>query len=233
MTVLTAALLGVLGSAHCLAMCGPLILAVGARRQGSPARRLLHVGTYHAGRVAMYALLGVVVGTAGSALAVAGIGRLVAVVAGLCLLAAGTGPAVARRWPSWSGPWISVAARAGAAARAWQVRHPVTGPFAAGLANGLLPCSMVYAALAVAITANGIGQAAWTMAAFGAGTVPALAGLSVGAGHITPAWRRRLAGAAPAGLALVGLLLVARGLTPARVLDVTAAPAQGVHAPHH
>lgn len=233
MTVLTAALLGLLGSAHCLAMCGPLVLAVGAPRHGSPARRLLHVGTYHAGRVAMYALLGLVVGTAGSALAMAGVGRLVAVAGGLGLLAAGIGPVVKWRGPSWSGPWISVAARAAAAARAWQARHPVTGPFAAGLANGLLPCSMVYAALAVAITANGIGQASWTMAAFGAGTVPALAGLSAGAGHLRPAWRRRLAGAAPAGLALVGLLLVARGLTPARVLDVTAPPAHGAHAPHH
>lgn len=233
MTVLTAALLGLLGSAHCLAMCGPLILAVGAPRHGTPARRLLHVGTYHAGRVVMYALVGLVVGIAGSALAVAGIGRLVAVVAGLCLLVAGTAPAIARRWPSWTSPWISVASHASAAARAWQARHPVTGPFAAGLANGLLPCSMVYAALAVAITANGIGQAAWTMAAFGAGTVPALAGLSVGVGHITPAWRRRLGGAAPAGLALVGLLLVARGLTPASVVDVTAPPAHSAHAPHH
>lgn len=233
MTVLTAALLGLLGSAHCLAMCGPLILAVSAPRHGNPARRLLQVGTYHAGRVAMYALLGVVVGIAGSALAVAGIGRLVAVVAGLCLLVAATGTAIARRWPSWTGPWISVAAHAAAAARVWQARHPVTGPFAAGLANGLLPCSMVYAALAVAVTASSIGQAAWTMAAFGAGTVPALAGLSAGAGHITPAWRRRLAGAAPAGLALVGLLLVARGLTPARVVDVTAPPALGAQAPHH
>lgn len=233
MTVLAAALLGLLGSAHCLAMCGPLILAVGVPRHGSPARRLFHVGTYHAGRLAMYALVGGVVGIAGSALAMAGIARLVAVVAGLCLLAAGAGPTLARRWPSWSGPWISVAARAGAAARAWQARHWVAGPFVAGLANGLLPCSMVYAALAVAITANSIGQAAWTMAAFGAGTVPALAGLSAGAGHISPAWRRRLAGVAPAGLALAGLLLVARGLAPARGLDGTVSPAQGVHAPHH
>ena len=230
MTVLAGALLGLLGSGHCVAMCGPLILAVGtpAREQPLPAR-LVRVGSYHAGRVSTYAMLGVVAGAAGSLMALAGLGRVLALGAGMLLIVAGLGPALLRRWPAWTGPWMGVVARAGAAARGWQASHPITGPFAAGLANGLLPCGMVYAALATALAAGTIEQAIWTMAAFGAGTVPALAGLSLGAAQISPDWRRWLSRAAPIGLALVGVLLLVRGLTPPPA-ELGAATSRPVHA---
>jgi sulfite exporter TauE/SafE len=71
---------------------------------------------------------------------------------------------------------------------------------------------MVYAALATALAAATPWHAALTMTAFGVGTVPALAGLSLGVAHIPVAWRYRWARAAPIALALVGVLLVGRGL---------------------
>jgi hypothetical protein len=215
MTILAGALLGLLGSAHCIGMCGPLVLSLGAPRHDVRlAVRLAQVGIYHLGRIATYALLGVAAGLAGGLFAMAGLGRTLAVAGGALLVAAALAPALVRRSPSLAGPWIPVAARAGAAARRWQHGHPFPGRFAAGLANGLLPCGMVYAALAAALAAGSVAEAALTMTAFGAGTTPALAVLSLSAAQIPIAWRRRVSRAAPAGLAIVGLLLIVRGMTP-------------------
>lgn len=215
MTLLAAALLGLLGSAHCVAMCGPLILAVGIPRQRQGlGTRLLHITHYHAGRLSTYALLGALAGAAGSVALLGGLGRGVAVAAGVALILAGIGPGFLRRWTPGSGPWMTAAAQAGAAARRWQVAHPSSGPFVAGLANGVLPCGMVYAALATALSTGSIPGAAGVMAAFGLGTVPALAGLSLGAAQVSRGWQRRLSHVVPMALVLVGLLMVGRALRP-------------------
>ena len=212
MTVVAAALLGLLAGAHCVSMCGPLVLAVSAGARTRAAHvRMLHALAYHAGRVTTYAVLGLAAGLAGSVLTFAGFGRVVAVAAGALLVAAGIVPGLARLAPSWTGRWIGVAARAAGAARALQARHPVAGPFAAGMANGLLPCGMVHAALAAALAAGSLDRAVWTMAAFGAGTTPALVGLALTAEQVPYSWRRRLSRLAPAGLVAMGVLLLVRG----------------------
>jgi sulfite exporter TauE/SafE len=222
--VVAGAVLGLLGSAHCVGMCGPLVLAVGRPAHGAGAgARAVHVLTYHLGRIATYAGLGLLAGLAGHVVALAGLGRALAVAGGVLLVAGALGPGLLRRQTAWAGAWVGAAARLAARARGWQARHPLAGRFGAGLANGLLPCGMVYAALAAALAAGSIAGAVLTMAAFGAGTIPALAALSLSAAHLSIDWRRRLARAAPVGLAIVGALLIARGLTAPQAADPRAA----------
>lgn len=225
MTFIAAALLGLLGSAHCVAMCGPLILAIGIPRQRlGLGARVLHVSHYHAGRISTYALMGAVAGAVGSVTMLGGVGRGVAVAAGVALILAGIGPAFVRRWTPGYGPWMTAAARASAAARRWQAAHPSSGPFVAGLANGVLPCGMVYAALATALSTGSITGAAGAMAVFGLGTVPALAGLSLGAAQVSRGWQRRLSHVVPLALVLVGLMLVGRALRPSESRHPSALP---------
>ena len=81
----TAFLLGFVGSLHCAAMCGPLVLFtphVGRSTAGFVGSRLL----YHAGRVTIYGVIGAIMGAAGQAFAFAGLQRWVAMAAGLALL---------------------------------------------------------------------------------------------------------------------------------------------------
>ena len=115
--IISAWLAGALGGVHCVAMCGPLLLAVGTpdRRVALP-RRLVAVGSYHAGRVTTYAVLGTVAGAAGSAFTLAGLGRPLASGVGLLLLVAALGPALTGRVRAPS-RWRGVAGSAGAAAR--------------------------------------------------------------------------------------------------------------------
>ena len=51
-------------------------------------------------------------------------------------------------------------------------RRTVASTFLLGAFNGLLPCGLVYAACAVAVTRGGLGSGVAYMASFGLGTIP-------------------------------------------------------------
>lgn len=172
--------LGLLGSAaHCVGMCGPLVMLV-ARRYGAPAAsrsRLAATAWYSAGRLSTYALLGALAGGVGAGLQAAGatigLQRLATVVAGgaLVLLGLVSLSSSADKANSLSGWWSRLTHRLASRAP----RHPVT----AGLVLGLLPCGLVYTAVAAAMATGTAVHGAGALLAFGAGTVPALLGVSV------------------------------------------------------
>ena len=229
--------LGVAGSAHCAAMCGPLALAIRARAAGAPAPggpgRVTLFALYHGARIATYAAAGLLAGAAGHALAALGLGRWLAIGAGLALvIGAAASLGVVRRLPPSSliGTWLAHAART---ARRVSDGHPALGALLAGALNAWLPCGMVYAALAAAAALGRSGEAALFMALFGAGTLPALAACWALADAIAPALRRRLRFATPVALAAVGILLIARGLPAAALAHgghgIPAAPHAHVH----
>jgi sulfite exporter TauE/SafE len=94
---------------------------------------------------------------------------------------------------------------------AWSSPRKVTY-FVMGMANGLLPCGMVYMAVAGALTRPSIPEAMGFMACFGAGTLPLLLGLQWSGQLFRPAYRMRLRRALPLITVLVALLLILRGL---------------------
>ncbi len=81
-----------------------------------------------------------------------------------------------------------------------------------GLLNGLLPCGFVYVALATAVTTGSVAQSTVFMAGFGLGTGPAMLSVSLLGRVASTQFRTRLQRLVPIGLALVGLLLILRGL---------------------
>ena len=211
---LAGVLLGLAGSAHSVFMCGPLVLTAhgSARTRRSLVRWFL---PYHAGRLLTYELLALAAGLAGRILALGGMGRALSVACGLLLLmsAAGKAPSpIARRI---TGAWARALSRGsllvGQAART----RPLTGQFAAGVINGLLPCGLAYSAAVAAAALGGVSQSLLFMAGFGSGTLPALLVVSLSAASVPLAMRTRLRQAAPLALALTGALLILRGLVPA------------------
>jgi sulfite exporter TauE/SafE len=210
MSIAAGFVLGAAASVHCVMMCGPLMMAMLARQNRRAAI------LYHGGRLTMYAMLGAVTGAAGHLAGLAGAGRLLSVVAGLSLIWA------AARRAGWLGAGgelgfgrhvSSVIVRAAHITRVtWHEASPLR-LVSAGILNGLLPCGPVYAALSAAAALGDSRQSAAFMLAFGAGTLPALAAVSTIA-----VWPSRLAGRrwrfiTPATLAVLGVLLLARGLT--------------------
>jgi sulfite exporter TauE/SafE len=227
-------LLGLAGSLHCLGMCGPLVLF--ARRPGSSARRpepaavppaerppdrflrgpaAVQFLVHQASRISVYVALGVFAGWTGGAIAGSGWRSGLAIAAGLLLIAQAVGLAgggIGTRWGRLIAP---LTVKLGALSRVMTSRG-LARAAALGVVNGLLPCGLVYAALLAAAGLGSVPAAVGFMAAFGLGSLPALAALVYSAQVAMPRAPRLLRRAAPVALALVGLMLIARGLPSGR-----------------
>lgn len=203
---------GLLGSAHCLGMCGPFAVAIGSVAPGWRAN-LGRQACYSAGRIFTYAVLGATAAFLGLRLA-APLASWINLPAGLAiaagivlvvqgLLAAGVLP---RRAVS------AAAACPGAAGlRGLLTARGPTEVFLAGLFTGLLPCGLLYGMLALAASTHDVLRGLTTMAAFGAGTVPAMVAAGLGGGILGSAARRRLHAVAAWCLVLTGVVSLARG----------------------
>lgn len=213
-TLLAALVAGLVGSGHCVAMCGGIAGALGlssraaAERSG---RSWIYPLAYNGGRVASYMLAGALVGALGSGLAgLALAGRLLVLVqwlSGALLLVLGLRMA----FGAGAFAWLD---RAGALL--WRqlaplLRRvlPIASParaFAAGTLWGWLPCGMAYRVLMVAWLSASARDGALIMAAFGLGTVPLLALTGAASGRIA-GWAadRRWRAAGGALIAVLGL----------------------------
>jgi uncharacterized protein len=208
--VLAALALGVAGSSHCAAMCGPLLLAW--RQQGSDDRAWTRGALHHGGRIGAYALLGLLAGVAGEVVANRGFAQTLSITAGgvLLLMAAGR---MGLRLPRLAGLAASVRpARALFRLRRHQTTHPMISAVLAGVTNALLPCGLLYAALTSAAAVADPLRAAQAMAAFGLGTAPPLVAIWWSAGTVSRIVRRRLAALSPVVLIVTGVLLIVRGV---------------------
>jgi sulfite exporter TauE/SafE len=208
--LLLSGLVGSLG--HCLGMCGPLVLMVGLQLRTGGLAALPHHLLYHLARVAVYALLGAIVGVVGSLLGLgSGLNRLAGATSlalGLLVVLLGLG------YLGWlplsrldaSAGWLSQAM--GRALR----RGGFLGVLLLGAINGLLPCGLVYSALLLAATTGGALPAALGMALFGLGTLPALVAVALGAGTLSARFRQVLTRIAGVVIVVAGLQLALRGL---------------------
>lgn len=177
--LLSAAFLaGLLGSLHCIGMCGAFAANCGRVRGGLPA--------WHAGRLLTYALLGALAGTLGRWLP--GPAWLpgafaAALLVWFTLALAGVLPE----------PRL-IPLRLSAAGSRAAGSPGLTAQLVFGVVNGFLPCGMVYAALALAVAASHPVPGALAMLAFGLGTVPALSAAAYGIQRVLlgSLWRHRV-----------------------------------------
>lgn len=82
-----------------------------------------------------------------------------------------------------------------------------------GLLNGLLPCGLVYVALAGAVSQGSLLAGSGYMLVFGLGTLPMMLAVSLSGKLLPPALRLKLNGAIPVGICLLAGLLILRGMS--------------------
>lgn len=198
-------------------MCGPIVVALplpaSARWQMT-----LQMLIYHAGRILTYAALGLFFGLMGKGIELAGFQKVISMAAGVLMLTAAFWTFRGER--AWSGGRLLQGLTAPVKQRMSRLlrAHSTVSTFTLGLLNGLLPCGMVYLAVAGAITSISGWQGSAYMAFFGLGTLPLLLAVSLSGRLLKVNLRRRLRWVQPTLLALAGALLLLRGLQ----LDLTA-----------
>lgn len=204
---------GLLGSSHCLGMCGGFALAIGSGSTHGWAnlRRQL---TYTMGRVFSYATLGALAGYGGWRLAQFApwgvqLSALLAVIAGLILVYQG---AIASGWlkrNAASGPAAGCPGPSLFAAM-FQVPGPWR-PLLAGIFTGFLPCGLLYGMLALAASTHHWRSGLIAMTLFGLGTAPLMIATGLGGSLLSLAGRRRLWTVAAWSLVIAGTVSVTRG----------------------
>jgi sulfite exporter TauE/SafE len=215
-------MLGLLGTGHCLGMCGPLVFALTARS----GRFRSHL-CYHLGRITTYMLIGGLMGLLGS-----GVGALANLIGsdpldwiaaaqiGFSFLAAAflflfglsrLGVLSEPRWMALAEP-----ARIPGFHKLTAAVRKGTGPgsfFLLGLMLGLLPCGLSFAAFARAMPSGSAVEGAALLLVFGVGTLPGLLLLGTGAARIAVRYRRQSEILSGLLMLLMALSMLARSLT--------------------
>jgi uncharacterized protein len=202
--------LGFVGSFHCIGMCGPLALSLPVQHLGGPQKLLAYLA-YNLGRVATYTLLGLLLGLAGSGFNTIGWQQGFSIVVGSILLLLSLLYFLFRhRWqPVW---WRRASAALAQSTQQLVMRSYKGGFFLIGMANGLLPCGMVYMAVATALAMGSAAQSALLMAGFGLATLPNMLLLGLLGMGISLPVRNTIKKITPFVMVLVACLLILRGM---------------------
>lgn len=207
-----------LGSLHCVAMCGPLVGLHG----GANTFRLALV--HSLGRLLTYVALGLAAGVVGHAVDVAGdlavVQRAATIVAGTVIVVwGGLALATALGWRVAKARTNSTAFASGLV----QIRSrpPAMRAWLTGVLTGLLPCGWLWAfVVAAAGTGSPLAGAA-TMAVFWLGTVPAMLGVLTIGGALLVRLRARIPIITAAMLIVVGIGTLAMRWNDAGANQVT------------
>lgn len=190
----------IVGSVHCVAMCGPLVGLHG----GARTIRLAFV--HSLGRLTTYVALGAAAGLVGSAVDIAGrlgnIQRVATIIAAALIIGLAVYQIVdarrARARTQTRSPFTAALVHI-------RPRSAVKRSYWIGTLTGLLPCGWLWAfVIAAAGTASVVGGAA-TMFAFWLGTVPAMTGLLAFSGPLIARIRARMPAVTAIALVVVGL----------------------------
>ena len=195
LTYISAFIIGLLGGAHCIGMCGGLMnaLSFAVPQQHSPWRHGSVLMLYNLGRILSYSIAGAAIGSLGWWLQNQGsaIGPVLRIIAGVMLIAMGL---------YLAGWWRVLTHLESMGGRLWKYLQPVgnklmpvTRPWQAlllGIVWGWLPCGLVYSTLTLAAAEASWQQSALIMASFGAGTLPVMMLTGIFAHHVKT-WIRK------------------------------------------
>lgn len=205
--LISALVLGLASSLHCVGMCGPLIMSVPVQHLPN-GKKLAGIVLYQVGRIAVYGLLGLVAGMIGWRMYVAGWQQIFSIVMGVLILLMLSGQFFLNKLHG--AHWLNQKI---AKLMSWSLKqHSYSGMFLMGVANGLLPCGMVYIAITGAMATTSISGAILFMLFFGLGTLPALVSLAFWGSKLSWQTRQSMRKLVPYVVVLTAILLIIRGL---------------------
>lgn len=212
MLIWTGFLLGLLGSLHCVGMCGPIVIALSSSKT-DPVTFFLGRLSYSLGRIITYSFLGVIAGLIGMGLSLAGAQRWVSLVLGILILVSLFLPKRLTNFMYQNRLYAKLMDLIKVIWKKLTGSHSLGALLVIGILNGFLPCGFVWIALAGAIATGGVLNSSLYMAAFGLGTVPILVATSYAGNLLTMKFRHSMSKLIPVGIAVLGILFVLRGLS--------------------
>ena len=203
--------IGILGSFHCVGMCGPLALSLPLSNNSNWAK-FSGALLYNIGRIVTYGSLGLLFGLIGQTAAVFDFQQWLSIGVGVVILLFIIIPDKYKIQYSASsyatGFFTKLRTKLGKLFT--QKNH--SSLFVIGLLNGLLPCGLVYMAVAGAIATGDMASSVLFMAAFGLGTLPIMWSIAFFGNYVGVGIRQKIRKAYPYMMALMACLLILRGM---------------------
>ena len=201
--------IGIVGSFHCVGMCGPIALALPVGN-ASKWQRFVYITLYNLGRIFSYAILGIFFGFLGKQFFIGGFQQALSITLGIIILLAlifakyiNGNPTFLNKYNTQIKKLLSTLFKA--------EKHFYTF-FLIGFFNGFLPCGLVYVAVAGAVATGNPLNSALFMAAFGFGTFPIMFAVTVLGKFVSLQWRTNMRKAVPYFVGAMAVLLILRGL---------------------
>lgn len=227
--LVSAFIFGILGSFHCVGMCGPIAFMLPISRD-NPLKKFLQIFLYHFGRLFAYSLIGLAFGMVGKSLYLFGMQQQLSITAGILMIAVIIIPSKLFGKYNFSKPLYRMIGKIKSSLGAALKKKTPDTFFTIGFLNGFLPCGLVYMAVFGAIASGDIFQGSLYMVFFGLGTIPLMTTAIYFSGLLNGVLRKKVQRFIPVFVVLVGILFILRGmgldipyLSPAPVTEMVTA----------
>ena len=209
--LISAIIFGLLGSFHCVGMCGPIAFLLPLDRENK-TKRVLQLLSYHSGRILTYSVLGLIFGAVGKSLNLFGLQQQLSIGIGILMIVTILIPTKLFNRYNFSKPIYKLVGKVKSKmGTALKKKNPSTF-FTIGYLNGLLPCGLVYMAIFGALATGNAWKGSLYMAVFVLGTVPLMTTAIYLGNFLTKTVKQRVLKLIPSFVVIVGLLFIVRGL---------------------
>jgi uncharacterized protein len=200
-------LLGCMSSLHCIGMCGPLALSL-PMVNDSIAAKFTSTLLYNTGRIVTYSFLGVLFGVIGLGFNFFGFQQWLSIALGILIIGYIALPVNRGISNTFSRPFLSLRKKLSSLFS----RKKYSSLFMIGILNGLLPCGMVYLAIAGAVSTGSLTNSMVFMVFFGMGTLPLMWSLTFFGTYLNIHFIRGIKKAYPYLMFAFATVLILRGL---------------------
>lgn len=210
--MLTSALvLGLLGSLHCLGMCGPIAFML-PLDQTNQVKKTAQLSIYHFGRLLAYGVIGVLFGLLGKGLSLFGIQQKLSIGIGALMIVLVLVPTKYLNGHKLLTPIYSIIGKVKSKLGAELKKKTPDTFLTIGFLNGFLPCGLVYMALLGAIAMGSPVEGGLYMMIFGLGTVPLMSLVVYSRGMFNTSIKSKIQKLIPVFVVIIGVLFIVRGL---------------------
>lgn len=207
----SAFILGLLGSFHCVGMCGPIAFVLPVDRNNS-FKKVTQVLLYHIGRLLAYALLGLFFGSLGKGLVLFGIQQQLSILIGVIMILLVLIPYNTLNKFSVSKPIYSIISKLKSKLGQQFKKKTLDTFFTIGFLNGFLPCGLVYMAVFGAVAFGNSFTGGLYMILFGVGTIPLMTTAVYLGKFLNTSIKQKIQKAIPVFVVVIGVLFILRGL---------------------
>ncbi len=207
----SAFLLGLLGSLHCLGMCGPIAFMLPVDRS-SRTRAGFQTAVYHGGRILAYSIMGLLFGLLGKGLNLFGTQQKLSIIIGALMILLVLIPLNKLGSFRLTKPVYKVVAWLKETLGASFKKKTTDAFLTIGFLNGFLPCGLVYMALLGATASAGPTGGFLFMLIFGLGTIPLMTFAVFFGKVVKSSFKQKIQRLVPVFVVLIGLLFILRGM---------------------